>query len=67
MVLCMDSGEVEFEGRGALSVHDGLLDLAWFCVCKLGGSLAEDECNFVLVVNESGSALGEKRVCAEVV
>ena len=29
---------------GRLSVHDGLLDVAWFCVCKLGGSLAGDEC-----------------------
>jgi hypothetical protein len=32
------------EGCGRLSVHDGLLDVAWFCVCKLGGSLAGDEC-----------------------
>ncbi len=27
-----------------MSVHDGLLDVAWFCVCKLGGSLAGKEC-----------------------
>ncbi len=32
------------EGCGRLSVHDGLLDLAWFCVCKLGCSLAGDKC-----------------------
>ena len=24
---------------GRSNVHDGLLDVAWFCVCKLGGSL----------------------------
>ena len=24
-------------------VHDGFLDVAWFCVCKLGGSMAGDE------------------------
>ena len=30
---------------GRSSVHDGLLDVAWFCVCKLGGSLAEDDSN----------------------
>ena len=27
-----------------LSVHDGVLVVAWFCVCKLHGSLAGDEC-----------------------
>ncbi len=35
---------MDVEGCGRLSVHDGLLDVAWFCVCKLGGSLAGDEC-----------------------
>ena len=44
MVSCMDGGEVDVEGCGRLSVHDGLLDVAWFCVCKLGVSLAGDEC-----------------------
>jgi hypothetical protein len=33
---------VDVEGCGRLGVHDGLLDVAWFCVCKLGGSLAGD-------------------------
>ncbi len=29
------------EGGGRLSVHDGVLDVAWcFGVCKLGGSSA---------------------------
>jgi hypothetical protein len=28
---------VRVEGCGRLSVHDGLLDVAWFCVCKLVG------------------------------
>ncbi len=31
---------------GRLSLHDGLLDIAWFCVCKLGGSMARGECKF---------------------
>jgi hypothetical protein len=35
---------VDVVGCGRLSVHDGLLDVAWFCVCKLGASLAGDEC-----------------------
>ena len=34
------------EGCGRLSVHDGLLDVAWFCEYKLGGSMAGDECKF---------------------
>ncbi len=28
------------EGCGRLTVHDSLLEVAWFCMCKLGGSLA---------------------------
>ncbi len=28
---------MDAEGCGRLSVQDGLLDVAWFCVCKLGG------------------------------
>ncbi len=32
------------DGCGRLSVHDGLLDFAWFCVCKMRSSLAGDEC-----------------------
>ena len=40
-----------------LSVHDGSLDVAWFCVCKLGGSLAgEVNVSFVVVVGASASA-----------
>jgi hypothetical protein len=34
---------VDVGGCGILSVHDGLLVVAWFCVCKLGVSLAGDE------------------------
>jgi hypothetical protein len=45
MVGCKDGGEVDVEGCGRFSVQDGLLDVAWFCVCKLGGSLAEDDSN----------------------
>jgi hypothetical protein len=36
--------EADVEGCGSLSEHDGLLDVVLFCVCKLGGSLAWDEC-----------------------
>ena len=43
MVLCKDGGEMDV---GRLGVHDGSLDVAWFCVCKLvGGS----ECASLLV------------------
>jgi hypothetical protein len=34
------------KGCGRISIHDGLLNVAWFCVCKSGGSLAGDECKF---------------------
>ena len=51
-----------------LSVHDGSLDVAWFCVCKLGGSLAgEVNVSFVAVLGASASALRYRRVCVEVV
>ena len=56
------------EGCGRLSVHDGLLDVAMFCVYKLGGSLAGDEyISWVVVVGESASALVDRSVCVEVV
>ncbi len=43
-------------------VHDGLLDVVWFCVCKLGGSLAgEMNVSFVVVVGGSASALRDAR------
>jgi hypothetical protein len=46
----------------------GLLDVAWFCVCKLGDSLAgEMNVRFVVLVGASASALGDRRVCVEVV
>ena len=35
---------MDVEGYGRWNVHDSLLDVAWFCVRKLGGSLAGDEC-----------------------
>ena len=42
--------------------------LAWFCVCKLGGSWAgEANVSFVVVDGASASALGYRRVCVEVV
>jgi hypothetical protein len=46
------------------SVHDSLLDVAWFCVCKLGSSM---HASFVMVAGESASALGDRRVCVKVV
>ena len=51
--------EVDVEGRERLRVHDGWLDVAWFCVYTLGISLVGGD--------ESTSALGDKRVCVEVV
>jgi len=60
----------DVEGCGRLSVSDGLLDVAWFfCVCKLGGSLAGEmkaSLMVVVVVGGSASALGDRRVCVEV-
>jgi hypothetical protein len=59
---------VDVEGCGRLSVHDGSLDVVWFCVCKLGCSLAgEVNVSYVVVVGASASALGDRRVCVEVV
>ncbi len=34
-------------------------------LCKLGGSLAGDDCKWV-VVDESASALGDRNVCVKV-
>ncbi len=40
------------------------LDVAWFCVCKLGSLLAgKMNVSFVVVVGASASALGYRRVC----
>ncbi len=55
------------EGCERWSVHDGLLDVAWFCVCKLGGSLVGRMNVGWVVVGEDASALGDRRVCVEVV
>ncbi len=62
MVRCKESGEVYVEGCGRWSVHGGLLDVAWFCVCKLGGSLVGRMNVGWVVVGESASALGDRRV-----
>ena len=61
----VDSGEVYVEGCGRWSLHDGLLDVAWFCVCKLGGSLVGGMNVGWVVVGESASALGDRRVLCE--
>jgi hypothetical protein len=61
------AGEVDAVGCGRLSVHDGLLNVAWLCVCKLCDSLTgEMNIRFVVVVGASASALGDRRVCVEV-
>ena len=44
-----------------------LVRFAWFCVCKLGGSLVGRMNVGWVVVGESASALGDRRVCVEVV
>ena len=46
MVVYREVGEVDVEGCGRLRVHDVLLDVAWFCLYKLGGSLAGDKCKW---------------------
>jgi hypothetical protein len=43
------------------------VQVAWFCMCKLGGSLAGGVRVSWVVVGESASALGDRRVCLEVV
>jgi hypothetical protein len=59
---------VDVAGCGRLSAHDGSIDLAWFLVCKLGCSLAgEVNVSYVVVVGASAGALGDRRVCVEVV
>ena len=36
MVGCKEVGEVDDEGCERLSVHDGLLDVAWFLCVQVG-------------------------------
>jgi hypothetical protein len=58
----------DVEGCGRLSAHDGLLEFAWFCECKLGSSLVgEVNVSFVVVVGASASALVDIRDCVKVV
>jgi hypothetical protein len=52
---------VDVEGCERLSVHGGLLDVAWFCVCASWGT----NVLLVVVVGESASALGDRRFCVE--
>ncbi len=49
-----------------LSVHDGLLEVAWFCVCPLGRWRGVNV-SWMVVVGESASASGDRRACVEVV
>ena len=65
---------MDVEGCRRLSVHDGFLEVGWFCVCTLGGSLAREmNVSFVVVVCASASAsalgdrLGDRIICVEVV
>jgi hypothetical protein len=62
MVWCKGGGEVYVEGCGRLSVHDVLLDVAWFCMCKLGGSLAgEMNVSWVVVVRCKCECVGRQK------
>jgi hypothetical protein len=58
--------EVNFKGCGKLSVHDGYWTLRGF-VCASWSLEGEMVVSFVVAVGASGSALGERRVCVEVV
>ncbi len=52
----------DVENCRRLSVHDGLLDVAWFCMCKFGGSLAgELNVSFVVVLGGSASYVGRQK------
>jgi hypothetical protein len=51
VILCI----LDVEGYERLSVDDGLLEVAWFCACKLCGSLAGDMNVSLVVVGESVS------------
>ncbi len=46
-------------------MHDGLLDVEWFCVCMLGRSLAGEMNVSWVVVGASASALGDRWVCVD--
>ena len=55
-------GEVYVEGCGRWSVHDVLLNVAWFCVCKLSGSLAgEMNVSWVVVVRCKCECVGRQK------
>jgi hypothetical protein len=59
---------VDVEGCWRVSIHDGLLDVGWFCVRKLDNSCWRGmNVSFVVVVGESASALEDRRVCVEAV
>jgi hypothetical protein len=51
--------------RGRLSVQDGLLDVARFCVCNLGSSLGGGmNASFVVVIDASATAVErQKSLC----
>ncbi len=38
--MCKNGGEVDVEGCGRLSEHDGLWNVEGFSVCRCGASLA---------------------------
>jgi hypothetical protein len=41
MAKCKEVGEVYVEGSRRASAHDGLFDVGWLCVYKLGSSLVK--------------------------
>ncbi len=59
---------MDVDGCGRSSVHDGSLDVAWFCVCKLGSLLVgKMNVSFVVVVGASATPLGYRRICVKVI
>ena len=59
---------MDVERCGRLSVHDGLGDVAWFCVCKLGWFVGGgSEYKFCGGGWCKCEWLGYRRVCVEVV
>ncbi len=57
---------MDVEGRGRLSVNDGLLDGGFVCASWVV-RWREMNVSWVMVVAESASALGDSRVCMEFV
>ncbi len=54
----------DVEGCRRSSLHDGLLGVAWFSVCASWAVQMQGmNVRFVVVIGESASAKGDRRVC----